>query len=192
MAAEGVEAVRARVAVTMPATGATRVDTGLPVLDHALTLFALHARIDLEVDVAAGASAEEIARVGRVLGERLAGALAARDARGHGSATVPADEALAYVALEASGRPLLVSNVDLTAAHVGGLATDLISGLLRELTEGAGLTLHVRLLEGEDTQHVLDAIFKSLGSARGAACAPVRRPAATEPSNEEESWPTSR
>ena len=94
----------------------------------------------------------------------------AKGARGHGSFTVPADEALAQVALEASGRPLVVSNVDLTEARVAGLRSDLAAAFLRELAEGAGLTLHVRLMEGRDTQHVLDAIFKALGAALAQAC----------------------
>ena len=107
----------------------------------------------------------EVAAAGRALGQALSGALHDSAARGHGSAVVPADEALAHVALEASGRPLLVSNVDLSDMGVGGLATDLVARFLSELAEGAGLTLHVRLIEGRDTQHVLEAIFKGLGVA---------------------------
>ena len=88
---------------------------------------------------------------------------------------MPADEALAHVTLEASGRPLLVSNVDLSDARVAGLETDIVARFLEGLTEGAGLTLHVRLLEGRDTQHVLDAIFKALGVALAIACRPRPR-----------------
>jgi imidazoleglycerol-phosphate dehydratase len=98
--------------------------------------------------------------------------LAESGAKGYGSAIVPADEALASVALEASGRPLLVSNVDLSDAHVAGLDRDLVSGFLSELSEAAGLTLHVRLLHGEDARHVLEAIFKALGGALAVAGAP--------------------
>ena len=172
------DGTRARVRAAVPGSGHASVETGLPVLDHALALLARFAGVDLEVDVAADAAPEEIATVGRLLGQELAPALAARTARGYGAATVPADEALAHVALEASGRPRLVSNVDLSRAHVAGLATDLVSGFLRELAEGGRLTLHVRLVDGEDTQHVLDAIFKSLGVAIGQACGQPRRPAA--------------
>ena len=79
------------------------------------------------------------------------------------------------IALEASGRPLLVSNVDLSDMGVGGLATDLVARFLTQLAEGAGLTLHVRLIEGRDTQHVLEAIFKGLGVALAQSCRPRRR-----------------
>jgi imidazoleglycerol-phosphate dehydratase len=76
---------------------------------------------------------------------------------------------LAHVTLEASGRPLVVSNVDLSDARVGGLGSDLLSRFLHELAEGAGLTLHVRLLHGDDARHVLEAIFKALGVALAQA-----------------------
>ena len=162
---------RTGVRVAVFGSGDANVATGLPVLDHALALLAAHASFDLALEVAAGAPLEEIARAGRALGEGLAGALRTPGARGHGSAVLPADEALAHVVLEASGRPLVVSNVDLSAAHVGGLGTGVVARFLAELAEGAGLTLHVRLVEGEETQHVLDAIFKALGVALAAACA---------------------
>jgi imidazoleglycerol-phosphate dehydratase len=71
--------------------------------------------------------------------------------------------------LEASGRALVASNADLTGA--GGLGTDLAARFLRGLADAAGLTLHVRLLEGEDTEHVLDAIFRALGVALKRASA---------------------
>jgi imidazoleglycerol-phosphate dehydratase len=89
--------------------------------------------------------------------------------RSHGSATVPADEALAHVALEVSRRPRVVSNVDLSAEHIGGLSTDLVAGFLNEFAAGAGLTLHVRLIGGSEPEHVLETIFKSLGVALAQA-----------------------
>jgi len=88
---------------------------------------------------------------------------------------VPADEALAHVALEASGRPLVVSNVDLSDARVAGLGSDVVGSFLGELAQGAGLTVHVRLIEGSDPEHVLEAIFKALGVALAQSCRPRRR-----------------
>ena len=63
-----------------------------------------------------------------------------------------------------------MSNVDLSAARVAGHETDIVARFLEGLAEGAELTLHVRLLEGRDTQHVLDSIFKALGVALAQAC----------------------
>jgi imidazoleglycerol-phosphate dehydratase len=79
-------------------------------------------------------------------------------------------EALATVAVEITDSPLVVSNVDLTEARIGGLGTDVARRFLERFAEGAGLNLHVRLLNGTDTQHVLEAIFKALGVALAQAC----------------------
>lgn len=152
--------------------GAASVTTGIPVLDHLLTLTALHAGFDLTLELAPGAAAEEAEAGARALGEALGEAVRAEGARGHGSGDVPAAEALAHVSLEASDEPLLVSNVDLTGARVGGLGNDVVAGFLHALADAARLTLHVRLVEGEETEHVLEAIFKALGVALGHACSP--------------------
>jgi imidazoleglycerol-phosphate dehydratase len=165
---------RTSVRVVVAGSGKATVSTGLPVLDHLLGLLARQAGFDLTLEVAPGEADAEIAAAGSGLGRALADVLRGDGARGIGSAVVPADEALAHVALEASGRPLLVSNVDLSTARVGGLDTDLVARFLRELAEGAGLTMHVRLLNGDDTQHVLEAIFKALGVTLAQACRPRR------------------
>jgi imidazoleglycerol-phosphate dehydratase len=165
--------VRARVA--LGDTGRTSVATGLPVLDRLLELLAAHAAFNLSLEVAPGAPEAELSAAGRAFGEALWEPLRAEGVRGHGSATVPADEALAHVALEASGRPRVVANVDLSDERIAGLRTDLVSGFLDELAGGAGLTLHVRLLVGSDPQHVLEAIFKSLGVALAQASRRMRK-----------------
>jgi imidazoleglycerol-phosphate dehydratase len=165
---------RTNVRVEVDGVGNASVASGLPVLDHLLGLLAEHASFDVALEVEPGAADEEVAAAGRALGESLADALRAEGVRRHGSAVVPADEALAHVSLEASGRPLLVSNVDLSDARVAGLRQDIADRFLRELAEGAGLTLHVRLLHGEDTRHVLESIFKALGVALAVACRPKR------------------
>lgn len=164
------EHLRVHVSVTGPAQAS--VSTGLPVLDHLVTLMAEHAGLDLALEVAPGGPSAEVVAAAQALGEALNGPLRAEAARGHGSAVMPADEALAHVALEASDRPLLVSNVDLSDERVGGLGSDLVTDFLRELAQGAGLTLHVRLIDGDDPQHVLEAIFKALGVAIAQACRP--------------------
>jgi imidazoleglycerol-phosphate dehydratase len=164
------EGARAGVRVHFGGEESLRVSTGLPVLDHLLGLLAHSGGFGLTLEVAPGSAEAEVGDAGDALGRGLHEPLRASGVRGHGSAVVPADEALAHVTLEASGRPLVVSNVDLSAARVGGLDTDLVARFLQELAEGAGLTLHVRLLNGNDTQHVLAAIFKALGVALAQAC----------------------
>jgi imidazoleglycerol-phosphate dehydratase len=174
MAATGYagEEGRLQARVDVDWTGSATVDTGIPVLDHLLGLLADYASFDVALEVAPEEPDAEVAAAGLALGQALAEPLHDRRSRGYGSAAVPADEALAHVALEASGRPLLVANVDLSDMRVGGLATDLVARFLSQFAEGAAITLHVRLIEGRDTDHVLEAIFKALGAALAQTCRP--------------------
>ncbi len=148
-----------------PGGGSANVATGIPVLDHLLGLLARSGRFDLALELPPGDAEAEVAAAGRALGEAVSGLLRADGAAGHGSAFMPADEALAQVALEVSDRPLVASNVDLTEARAGGLGSDLAARFLGSFADAAGLTLHVRLIDGEDSRHVLEAIFKALGAA---------------------------
>jgi imidazoleglycerol-phosphate dehydratase len=163
---------RLRVRVTVSGSGRATVDTGFPVLDRLLSLAAEYAQFNLQVALAPGATPDDVVAAAGAVGSELSKHLRARRARGYGSAVLPVDEALAHVALEISDRPLLVSNVDLSDARVGGLETDLVTHFLRRLAEGAGITLHVRLIAGDDAQHVLEAMFKALGVALAQACRP--------------------
>jgi imidazoleglycerol-phosphate dehydratase len=172
MAGKVGEIGRARVAVTLDGSGESTVTTGLPVLDHLLGLLAVYGSLDITLRVAPTGADEEVASAGKALGEELRNALHATGVRGHGSAAIPADEALAHVALDVSGRPLVVMNVDLSEARVGGLETDAVARVLEAFATAAGLTVHVRLLEGTETQHVLDSIFKALGVSLAQALRP--------------------
>ena len=163
---------RIGVRVAVHGAGEANVATGLPVLDRLLTLLAEYASFDLALELEPSASAANLAATGRALGDGIAGPLRAEGTRGHGSAVVPTHEALAHVALEVTDRPSIHSNVDLSRDHVGGIGTDVVAAFLRELAAGAGLTLHVRLIDGKETQHVLEAIFKALGVALADACGP--------------------
>jgi len=169
------QGARTQVRVTIEGTGDANVVTGVSVLDHLLGLLTEYASFDLALEVAPGDADAEVRAAGRAFGEALAAPLRAEGARGHGSAVLPSAEALAHVALEASDESLLVSNVDLTRARLGGMSTDLVAAFLREFVDGASLTLHVRLIDGTDTHHVLEAIFKALGVTLAQACRPRRR-----------------
>jgi imidazoleglycerol-phosphate dehydratase len=161
---------RSGIRVDVRGSGAASVETGLPVIDRLLERLAGYARFDLALEVQPGGAEAEVAEAGAALGRALAEPLRAAGARGFGSAAMTSAEALATVVLEAAAEPLVVSNVDLTEARIGGLGTDVARRLLERFAEGAGVTLHVRLLNGTDSQHVLDAIFKALGVALAQAC----------------------
>ena len=173
--ATGGQADRLRVQVKVSGGGPVNVDTGFPVLDRLLGLMAEYAGFELVAALAPGTAPEDAAAAGRPIGEELSRHLRAATTRGYGSAVLPVDEALAHVVLEVSERPLLVTNVDLSDVRIGGLHTDVVTDFLRNLAEGAGITLHVRLISGDDTQHVLEAMFKALGVALAQACRPRRK-----------------
>jgi len=151
-------------------SGEATVETGLPVLNGLLVRLAEVARFDLVLDIEPGDAEAEVDAAAAALGDALAGPLRAEGARGYGAGALTSAEALAYVVLEASDQPLVVTNVDLSRARIGGLSTDVGRRFLDVLAERAGLVLHVRLLNGTDSGHVLEAIFKGLGAALAQAC----------------------
>jgi imidazoleglycerol phosphate dehydratase HisB len=161
------------VRVELAREGSASVATGLPVLDHLVGELARCGGLRVTLEVAPGSAEEEVAAAGRALGRALTEPLRSGGAAGRGWAHLPADEALAGVVLEVAEQPLVASNVDFSGQLVGGLATDVVARFLRELSAGAGLNVHVRLLEGKDPEHVLQAIFKALGAALGQACRPA-------------------
>jgi imidazoleglycerol-phosphate dehydratase len=144
------------------------------VLDRLIELSARTGGFKIQLTLAPAEPEAEVDAAGAELGRALRPLLEAERAKGYGAGMMPTDEALATVVLEVSGRPLVASNVDLAPSHVGGLETDLARRFLGALADAAGLTIHVRLVEGEDTAHVVDAIFKALGVALADACTVVR------------------
>jgi imidazoleglycerol-phosphate dehydratase len=160
----------AGVRINVYGEGEATVETGVPVLNRLLVLLAEVAEFDLALEIEPGDAEAEVDAAGSALGEALAGPLRVPGAQGHGAATMVSAEALVHVVLEAADEPLLVSNVDLTEARIGGLGSDVARRFLERLAASAGLVLHVRLLNGTDTQHVLEAIFKALGAALSQAC----------------------
>jgi imidazoleglycerol-phosphate dehydratase len=156
--------------VSLRAGGESSVATGAAVLDHLLLELAQAGRFELKLEVAPDEPESEIDAAGAALGDALRDLLQAAGAPGRGVGVVAADEALAMVVVELSGKPLVASNADLTSTKAGGLRTDLAAAFLNGLAESAGLTIHVRLFEGEDSGHVLEAIFKALGVALAEAC----------------------
>ena len=158
--------------VALGAHGESSVTTGAAVLDHLLRQLAEAGRFELRLEVAPAEPETEVDAAGVALGDALRVLLGDAAAPGRGVGVVAADEALAMVVVELSGKPLVASNADLTSTKAGGLRTDLAAAFLNALAETAGLTIHVRLFEGEDSRHVLEAIFKALGVALAQACTP--------------------
>lgn len=150
-------------------TGASTIETGVGFLDHMLTLLAKHALIDVTV-TAKGDTHVDFHHVtediGIVLGQALEEAIG--DKRGiarYGACLLPMDEALAQVALDLSGRPMLVWDVAFNRAKVGEMDTELFREFFQAIASNARMTLHVKRLEGFNDHHVAEACFKGFGRA---------------------------
>ncbi|MGH2693539.1 MAG: imidazoleglycerol-phosphate dehydratase HisB [Actinomycetota bacterium] len=155
--------------------GEVHTATGVPFFDHMLDQLGRHGRLGLRVEAEGDLEIDAhhtVEDVGIVLGEALVQALGdKRGIRRYGDALVPMEEALAQVALDISGRPLLSYDADLPAESIGQYDTVLTEEFLQALSRAAGLTLHVRLLAGKNAHHAVEAIFKALARALSDAVA---------------------
>ncbi len=157
------------VRIQIDGTGESKIDTGIGFFDHMLTLFAKHGSMDIAVTCRGDLSVDghhSVEDTGIVLGGAFARALG--DKRGiarYGSFYVPMDEALAFVALDLSGRPYLVYEAGELAPAVGDYDTELTEEFLRAFAFHAGITLHARVLYGKNTHHKIEALFKAFGHA---------------------------
>jgi imidazoleglycerol-phosphate dehydratase len=157
-----------RVELELDGGGAASADTGLPFFDHMLRQLGTHAGFDLSV-VATGDLEVDghhtVEDAGLALGQALREALGdKRGIRRFASITVPLDEAAVEVALDLSGRPFVVHDVDVPAETIGTYDTGLTEDFLRAFTTAAELTLHVRLVAGRSPHHVVEAEFKALAT----------------------------
>jgi imidazoleglycerol-phosphate dehydratase len=153
--------------------GKSSIATGVPFFDHMLTLFAKHALFDFDVKVKGDTHVDfhhTVEDTGIVLGQALAKALG--DKKGlvrYGHFLLPMDETLVRVALDFSGRPLLVwrapKTTNLDRLRAGDFPAQLTVEFLRAFAQEAGLTLHVEVLYSSETHHLIEAVFKGLARA---------------------------
>ncbi len=161
--------------LNLDGSGAGDIRTGCGFLDHMLTLLMKHARFDLSVACTGDTQVDDhhtVEDVGIALGQALREALA--DKRGvtrFGDCALPMDEALVLAAVDLSGRGTLSYAADLPSQKVGTFDTELVKEFFLALTREARITLHLRQLSGENTHHILEAMFKGTGRALRAAAA---------------------
>ena len=159
--------------LALDGTGQYQIETGIGFLDHMLTHVAAHGLFDLTVQAKGDLHIDPhhtVEDVALVLGQAFAEALG--DKAGivrMGSAYVPMDEALAFVAVDLSGRPYCVSEVAWTGSTVGGIAVTLIPHFFESFAAAAKANVHARVLYGRDDHHKAEALFKALGRALDAA-----------------------
>jgi imidazoleglycerol-phosphate dehydratase len=157
------------VALVVDGRGAAKVDTGIPFFDHMLEQLGKHAGFDLVIDATGDLTVDlhhTVEDVGIVLGGALREALAdKRGVRRFADALVPLDEALVQVALDLSGRPFLVYDVDPVSEWIGTFDPQLAEEFWKGFVDGARVTLHVRGVTGKNGHHVIEASFKGVARA---------------------------
>jgi imidazoleglycerol-phosphate dehydratase len=163
---------RISLTIDLDGTGLSKVDTGVGFFDHMLIAFAHHGLFDLEVTTQGDLEIDDhhsVEDTALALGEAISKALGDRSGiTRFGDAIVPMDDALASVALDISGRPYAVLDLQLRTDRIGTLTAQNIPHLLEALTRTAGITLHVTST-GSNDHHVAEATFKALGRALRAA-----------------------
>jgi len=169
---------RVRISLDLDGTGEARIDTGLPFLDHMLELFARHGLFNLEVECQGDLhiddhhSVEDIA-ISLGHGFRQALGNKAGIAR-YGAALVPMDEALCRVVVDLSGRFYLVYQAKTNRQRIGNFSVELAEHFWRSFAESLQCNLHIDLIRGRNTHHILEATFK--GAARALRQAVERDP----------------
>jgi imidazoleglycerol-phosphate dehydratase len=155
--------------VNLDGTGTSRIDTGLPFLDHMLEQVARHGLIDIALEAKGDLHIDAhhtVEDIGITLGQAFA--RAAGDKKGirrYGHAYVPLDEALSRVVVDFSGRPGLEYHVDFPRARVGEFDVDLVHEFFQGFCNHALVTLHVDCLRGKNAHHNAETIFKAFGRA---------------------------
>lgn len=169
-----------RVSLSLDRPAAPSVATTIPFMDHMLSLFASHARFGLKITATGDTHIDDhhlVEDIGIALGQALDRALG--DKKGisrYGSFLLPMDEALAYIALDLSGRPFLSYDVPFSPRRTG-FDFDLVQEFMAALATNARMTLHIRMIKGRNNHHIAEALFKGLGRALAQAVAVDRRQA---------------
>lgn len=155
--------------LNLDGSGQTELSTGVGFFDHMLDAMARFALIDLTVRCKGDLQVDAhhtVEDVGICLGRAMRDALGNRAGiRRVGNAYVPMDEAFAFAAIDISGRPYLCYRAEFSAAMVGAMDTQLAEEFFRAVVINAGLTVHMKILEGRNDHHKMEALFKAFGLA---------------------------
>ncbi len=177
---------RIKVALDLDGAGRSTISTGIGFLDHMLEQLSRHSLIDLEVEAKGDLHIDfhhTTEDTGIAIGEALSKALG--DRRGitrYGEATIPMDETLTRVVLDASNRPYLIWRVNFTKPKLGEMDTELFKEWFQAFAQHGGLTLHVENLYGENNHHIVESCYKGVARALRQAIAIDPRKADEVPS----------
>lgn len=157
------------ITLNLDGSGKANVDTGVGFFDHMLISFARHGFFDLDVKVKGDLYVDchhTIEDTGIVLGQAIKEALGDKKAiKRFGNFMLPMDETLVLCALDLSGRPFLVYNLDLTTDRVGYMDTEMVKEFFYAVSYSAGMNLHLKQLDGSNNHHIIEAAFKAFAKA---------------------------
>lgn len=154
-------------------TGKCNINTDCGFLNHMLELFSKHSRIDLDVTCKGDTEVDfhhTVEDVGIVLGQAISEALG--DKRGitrYGSMILPMDETLVLAAVDISGRAYLNFDAQMPCQKVGDMDTELVEEFFWAFVRNCNVTLHIKLLDGKNTHHIIEGVFKSFARTMKAA-----------------------
>jgi imidazoleglycerol-phosphate dehydratase len=155
--------------LNLDGSGKHSIATGIPFFDHMLSLLAYHSRMDLSVkakgDIGVDAH-HTVEDVGICLGDGIRMALGeAEGIQRYGATMIPMDETLVSIALDVSMRPCLVFQMKLRRSKIGTFDPELVEEFFKALCNHARMTLHINLLYGRNSHHMVEAVFKGFGRA---------------------------
>lgn len=170
---------RVKVRLKLDGGGTFQGRSGIAFLDHMLHLWTRHALFDLTLEAVGDLEVDfhhTVEDIGITLGQALREALGNKEgiAR-YGFFLLPMDESLAQVALDLSGRPCLVYDVPVSAERVGDFPVELVPEFFQAFVNNAGITLHLHLIRGSNTHHIIESLFKGFGRSLRQAVAPAER-----------------
>lgn len=149
--------------------GNNEISTGIGFLDHMLTLFSVHGRFDLKLTCKGDLNVDShhtVEDIGIVLGKAISEALGTRESIArYGSCILPMDESLVMVAVDLSNRPFSYFDVPISAPKVGDLDTEMLEEFFRAISYNGGMTLHIKLIHGKNSHHIIEAVFKAFARA---------------------------
>jgi imidazoleglycerol-phosphate dehydratase len=158
-----------KLSINLDGTGTYQITTGIGFFDHMLSQVARHGLLDLQITATGDLQVDPhhtVEDVGIVLGQALKKALGEKkQIRRFGNAIIPMDEALALVALDLSGRPYLKCQAELGKGQLGGFDLELVEEFFQAVAVQSGMNIHLRLLDGSNLHHSVEAIFKAFGRA---------------------------
>jgi imidazoleglycerol-phosphate dehydratase/histidinol-phosphatase len=164
---------KVRVFVDLDAGGSSQVETGIGFFDHMLDQLASHGGFRLELSCQGDLEIDEhhsVEDCALALGQALSSALGERRGIGRYGFLLPMDESLAQVAIDLSGRPAIVFDADFPRDSAGGLSTEMVQHFFASLSQSLGAALHLQV-EGKNTHHMVEALFKGTGRALKPALA---------------------